>query len=269
MVSGSTLHPTPAQGTLHDIFSGTCVTNTNPYNYSRQSISKPLALGISPKIKAQIWSHEYIDLGFLINAKFAKHRYSMVEPPEGGVALEKQNPPAYRFESVAHWLSAFHIYVSIYCEKYPHEVGPLMKYAHTIPNLARRSCDLVTYIYDQTFCRWREAAWVHLPWDQVNSELHNDAMHLGIQIKLNQNGKSNKHGTKTFPKLPFPIRPSNEGGNKAKHAYCYSFNNNKGKCERGQICLFRTCVKNVGPTSSTNMPKRATTRVYVQIKYHQ
>ena len=48
--SGSALHPTPAQGTLHDIFSGTCVTNTNPYNYSRQSISNPLALGISPKI---------------------------------------------------------------------------------------------------------------------------------------------------------------------------------------------------------------------------
>jgi hypothetical protein len=55
LVSGSALHPTPAQGILHDIFSDTCVTNTNPYNYSRQSISKPLALEISPKIKAKIW----------------------------------------------------------------------------------------------------------------------------------------------------------------------------------------------------------------------
>jgi len=71
LASGTALYPTPAQGTLHDIFSGTCFTNTNPYNYTRQSISKPLALGISPKIKAQIWSHEYIDLGCLINTKFA------------------------------------------------------------------------------------------------------------------------------------------------------------------------------------------------------
>jgi hypothetical protein len=181
LVSGSALHPTPAQGTLHDIFSGTCVTNTNPYNYSRQSISKPLTLGISPKIKAQIWSNEYNDLGCLINTKFAKHRYSMVEPPDGGVALEKQKPTAYRFESVAPWLSAFHIFVSIYCEKYSHEVGPLMKYTHTIQNLARRSCDLVAFIYDQTFRRWWETVWVHLPWDQVNSELHNDAMHLGLK----------------------------------------------------------------------------------------
>jgi len=140
----------------------------------------------------------------------------MVEPPEGGVTLEKQNPPAYRFESVAHWLSAFHIFVRIYCEKFPHEVGPLMKYAHRIQNLARRSCDLAAFIYDQTFRRWRETAWVHLPWDQINSELHNDVMHLGLQIKLNQNGKSNKHGPKTFPKLPFPNRPPNEGGNKPK-----------------------------------------------------
>ena len=95
-----------------------------------------------------------------------------------------------------------------------------MKYAQTIQNLTRRSCDLAAFIYDQTFHRWRETAWIHLPWDQLNSELQNDAMHLSLHIKLNQNGKSNKHGTKTFPKLPFPNRPPNERGNKAKHAYC-------------------------------------------------
>jgi len=143
-----------------------------------------------------------------------------------------------------------------------------MKYAHTMQNLARRSCDLVAFVYDQTFRRWRETVWVHLPWDQVNSELHNDAMHLGLQVKLNQNGKSNKRGTKTFLKLPFPIRPSNEGGNKTKHAYCYSFNNNKGKCERGQNCLFpHVCENCGGPHHRQICPKRATTRI--QIKYHQ
>jgi hypothetical protein len=44
-------------------------------------------------------------------------------------------------------------------------------------------------MHDKTFRQWRETAWVYLPWDQVNSELYNDAMHLGLQIKLNQNGK--------------------------------------------------------------------------------
>ena len=106
---------------MHDCVTGTPFTNssTSPYNFTRQSISKPLALGISPKVKSQIWSNEYVDLGCLINTKFSKQRYTMVEPPGGGFALEKQNPPTYRFDSVAHWLSAFHVFVGIYCEKYP------------------------------------------------------------------------------------------------------------------------------------------------------
>ena len=47
-----------------------------------------------------------------------------------------------------------------------------------------------------------------------------------------------------FQNFPFPSDPQMKGGNKAKHAYCSSFNNNKGKCERGQNCLFlHVCEK--------------------------
>jgi hypothetical protein len=55
------------------------------------------------------------------------------------------------------------IVVGIYCEKYPHEIGPLMKYAHTIQNLARPSCDIAAFMYNKTFRQWRETAWVYLP----------------------------------------------------------------------------------------------------------
>jgi hypothetical protein len=34
-------------------------------NFSTLSISKPLALGVDPKIKGKIWAQEYIDLGDL------------------------------------------------------------------------------------------------------------------------------------------------------------------------------------------------------------
>jgi hypothetical protein len=39
----------------------------NSVNYPRASISKPLALGIDPKIKTKIWALEYIDLRCLLN----------------------------------------------------------------------------------------------------------------------------------------------------------------------------------------------------------
>jgi hypothetical protein len=81
-----------------------------------------------------------------------------------------------------------------------------MKYAHTIQNLARRSCDIAAFMYDKTLRQRRETALVCLPWDQVNSELYGDAMHLGLQIKLNLNGKllSTKTMPKAFQRPPFP-----------------------------------------------------------------
>ena len=241
ITSGNTSQQSVTQGTLHDSVAGTPLTNssTSPYNFTRQSISKPLALGISPKVKSQIWSNEYVDLGSSIDTKFSKQPYTIVEPHGGGFALEKRNPLTYQFDSVSHWLSTFHVFVGIYSEKYPHEIGSLMKYAHTIQNLARPSCDIAVFMYDKTFRQWRETAWVYLPWDQVNSELYNDAMHLGLQIKLNLSGKllSTKTMPKTFQRPPFPNKTLNEGGSK-KHSYCYSFNNNKGKCERGQNCQY-------------------------------
>jgi hypothetical protein len=117
-------------------------TADNSVNYSCASISKPLALGIDPKIKANIWALEYIDLGCLLNKKQSKGKFQPTETSEGGMAWEKQQPPTYRFENISHWLSAFHIFVSIYSEKYPKETGSLMKYADIIQNLARRSCDV-------------------------------------------------------------------------------------------------------------------------------
>ena len=115
--------------------------------FSKPSIAKPLALGVNPKIKATMWADEYVDLGTLLNSKFPRARFTVVEPYEGGMAWEKQKPPTYRFDSVAHWLSAFHIFVSIYCEKYPHEACSLRKFANTIQVLARRYCDIAAFVY--------------------------------------------------------------------------------------------------------------------------
>ena len=81
------------------------------------------------KLTTKIWAREYIDLGCLLNKKQSKVKFQPTETSEGGMAWEKQQPPTYRFENISHWLSAFHIFVSIYSEKYPKETGSLMKYA--------------------------------------------------------------------------------------------------------------------------------------------
>jgi hypothetical protein len=47
--------------------------------FSKSSIAKPLALGVDPKIKATMWAHEYADLGTLLNSKFPRARFTVVE----------------------------------------------------------------------------------------------------------------------------------------------------------------------------------------------
>jgi hypothetical protein len=91
-----------------------------------------------------------------------------------------------------HWLSAFHIFVSIYSEKYPKETGSLMKYADIIQTLARRSCDVAAYIYDRTCREWREHHYERLPWDQVNNELYSEAMSLSLKVKFDNLSKNIK-----------------------------------------------------------------------------
>jgi hypothetical protein len=213
-------------------------------NFSNPSISKPLVFGVDPKIKAKIWANEFIDLGVLLNKKFPKVRFQAIESHDGGISWEKQQPLQYCFETVAHWLSAFHIFVSIYCEKYTDQACPLMKYAHTIQTLARRSGDIAAFHYDRAFREWLEHDWGKLPWDQVNNELYSEAVFLGLTVKFNSLKGTTSQGQKIlgqtgaspFPSTGVPMRNSKKG------PYCYSYNS--GKCDRGPDCTYaHVCAK--------------------------
>jgi hypothetical protein len=65
-------------------------TADNSVNYSRASISKPLALDIDPKIKTNIWALEYIDLSCLLNKKQSKVKFQPTETSEGGMAFQNK-----------------------------------------------------------------------------------------------------------------------------------------------------------------------------------
>ena len=109
-----------------------------------------------------------------------------------------------------------------------------MKYADIIQTLARRSCDVAAYIYDRTYREWREHDYESLPWDQVNNELYSEAMSLGLKIKFDNLSKNIKS-------LPFPVSGAPQ---RSSNKYCYSFNNNNGRCERGLNCKYpHVCEK--------------------------
>lgn len=185
---------------------------------------------------------EYVDLGTLLTQKPLKQRYQPVEQGTNTLVYEKLPPPQFRFQNIAHWLSAFHIFVSICCQKYPLEACCLMKYASTIQTLSKQATDQEACQYDRVFRTWRESDHASLPWDQVHSELHHECLTEGLvgktkeaidAIQQSSNRTPPTHNVSVSQQLnnqPFRVRKN------SPKWFCFQFNNKDGKCPNGNNC---------------------------------
>jgi hypothetical protein len=90
------------------------------------------------------------------------------------------------------WLAAFDIFVAICCERYPMEASNLMKYAHIITSLPKQSGIEGALYYNRSFRQWRQKDPVNLPWEGVVTELHCEALAMGLQTKRQNNSNGNK-----------------------------------------------------------------------------
>ena len=69
---------------------------------------------------------------------------------------------------------------------------------------------------------------------QVNNELYSEVMSLSLKVKFDNLSKNIKS-------LPFPVSGAPQ---RSSNKYCYSFNNNNGRCERGLNCKYpHVCEK--------------------------
>ena len=83
------------------------------------------------------------------------------------------------------------------------------------------------YLSIKRICSLFEFAWIFFT--TVNIELYSEAMSLCLKGKFDNLSKNIKS-------LPFPV-----------DEYCYSFNDNDGRCERGQNCKYpHVCEKHGG-----------------------
>jgi hypothetical protein len=54
-------------------------------------------------------------------------------------------------DNMTRWLAALHIFVAIFCERYPMEASNLMKYAHISTSLSKQSGIEGALYYDRSF----------------------------------------------------------------------------------------------------------------------
>ena len=203
---------------------------------------RPLDLKISDRIKQKIWACEYVDLNTLLdNDDTDLSSYTIVsntgEPLRFGQTKSKPT-----IQGLGQWCSAFEIYLTIYCKKFPNDLPKIMTYMKAIKFLAHKDGDFITY--DKEFRYLRQT--MSLSWDTI---------HSGLWLECRDSKKkSNKQNNSNN------FRPQSKDGNRflgsVKHpiGYCYRFHS-FGKCGR-QSCKFNHgCYKcNDNPHSFSKCP---------------
>ncbi|XP_062593377.1 uncharacterized protein LOC134254853 [Saccostrea cucullata] len=170
---------------------GNTLNTTGPLHSGR-----PLVQSVDKKLKAKIWAEEYVQLGALL----FKNPYSKLEAVQGEnneITFQHKEQKFY-IKSITQWINAFHIFVSIYCEKFPNQSSNMMKYMAIVQKLNADVGEKAALHYDEQFRLWRADNPTLMPWQQINQELNAEALQLGLKTKIQTLEKSSKSNNSYF-----------------------------------------------------------------------
>ncbi|XP_061170705.1 uncharacterized protein LOC133180149 [Saccostrea echinata] len=213
---------------------GNVLNTTGPLHSGR-----PLGQSIDKKLKAKIWAEEYIQLGALL----FKNPYSKLQAVQGAnneITFQHKEQKFY-LKYFTQWINAFHIFVSIYCEKFPNQSSNMMKYMAIVQKLNADVGEKAALYYDEQFRLWRADSPSLMPWQLINQELHSEALQIGLKTKIQTWEKSSKTNSSYTQQSgnkqqPFRARSQEKGP-------CFSFNNNAGKCLRTNCDFPHICLR--------------------------
>ena len=109
------------------------------------SIGVPLGSRLSARLKNKIWAEEFVTFGALLDTSPNLDKFALsITAPNAGIGSKTPN---FTFEpvnnskkltSIHEWVSAFHTFVAVYCEKFPRETPNLMQFCETVRDIATR-----------------------------------------------------------------------------------------------------------------------------------
>ena len=120
------------------------------------SIGVPLGSRSSARLKNKIWAEEFLTFGSLLDMSPNLDKFALsITPPTAGNGSQTPNftfepvNNAKKLTSIYEWVSAFHTFVVVYCEKFPREMPNLMQFCETVRDIAARRGDW--NYYDEQF----------------------------------------------------------------------------------------------------------------------
>ena len=156
-----------------NVSTGEQQTSPLPGNSSSFS-SVQLGALVDAKLKAKIWTRQYVDLALLTGDSSA--RYSVVlDAGAESSSWHLKEEPLKKIDTIGSWTDAFLIYMAIYVDRFPSEVSQMLKYMELVRGMASSRMFLH---YDRDFRKLRAANTMN--WDVLHQELY---LSLSIQAR--------------------------------------------------------------------------------------
>ena len=201
-------------------------TGVSSGEHSYREPGRPIDLKVTEKTRQKIWADQYIDLAILLDSQIHPEvGLTIISDPGEPIKFgpSKQNKV---IGNLGQWCSAFEIFITVYCQKHPHALSPLMTYMNSIKTLSHRGGDYLTY--DQEFRYMRES--MNLAWESIHTNLWLDCRDSGKnKSKNSSNNNSDNFRAKSSNSKPFQ-------GKKHPFGFCFRYHS-FGKCGR-QNCKF-------------------------------
>ena len=118
----------------------------------------------------------------------------MYTSEEGAISIAP-NKATKKIAGLGQWCSAFMVYLTIYCKKYPEQLSDLTTYLSTIKLLSHRGGDYLTY--DREFRLLRQTT--NIPFSIIHSGLWLECRDANHQNKQTNNKSVNKQKSSFRP----------------------------------------------------------------------
>lgn len=92
--------------------------------------------------KHKLWANEYADFGLLLPVAQNKPQAKSIFWEENNLAIQ-ENPK--HIKNIDQWISAFSVFMAIYCQKYKEATPDLIKYMDIVRNMARQKGNWYQY----------------------------------------------------------------------------------------------------------------------------
>ena len=195
---------------------------------------RPIDLKVTDKQKQKIWGDQFIELATLLDPQVhSETEFTIVSKP-GEPLHFGQSKNLKSINNLGQWCTAFEIFISVYCQKTPTAISPLLTYMNTIKTLAHRDGDYL--LYDREFRMMKETN--NIPWDLVHNGLWLECRDVR---KNSRNSYKNKNNNTNDS---FRSKNSQGKQNQTKHPFGYCFRyHTYGKCGRASCMFNHSCYE--------------------------